>query len=87
MSCFFLANPVYIYIYKDKGQECEIEWSILRKSTPYRAGSKQCNLCLWEKLYIMKGNKDILINKKDELVSKCRHVDKFLLSKFKDRNR
>ena len=35
----------FVWEKKDKGQKCEINFSILRKSSPYRAGSKKCNLC------------------------------------------
>ena len=34
----------------------------------------------------MKGDNSV-INKRDELVSKCLHVNKFLLRKFKDREK
>ena len=58
-----------------------VTFSIVRKSSPYRVGSDHCNLCLWEKFHIMKeGN---LINTKNELVSKCRHINKFLLHNYK----
>ena len=78
----------FVWDMNDKGQSCDIKWSVLRKSSPYRTGSDKCNLCLWEKLLIMKGNgDDKLINKRDELVSKCLHVNKFLLRKFKDREK
>ena len=70
---------------KDKGKVPNVTYSLVRKSSPYQPGSDHCNLCLWEKFHIMKGNN--LINKRDELVSKCRHVNKFLLKNFKDKNR
>ena len=72
---------------KDKGQNCEINWSIIRKSCPFKAGSKKCNLCLWEKFHILKGNGNKLLNKRDELITKCKHVDKYLLRNYKGRNR
>ena len=66
---------------KDLGKNPSVTWSILRKVKPYEAGAKMCNLCLWEKFYIMReGN---LINKRNELVSKCRHQNKFLLEHHK----
>ena len=51
--------------------------SILKRATPYTAGSARCNLCLEEKLQILKANKENLLNKKAEMVSKCRHESKF----------
>ena len=75
----------FVWKMKDKRQRYNIKWSIIKRSNPYKAGSKRCNLCLWEKYHILKGNRDNMINKKDELISKCRHVDKFMLKNFKDR--
>ena len=59
---------------------------MVKKSVPYKAGGKKCNLCLWEKLLIMQ-NEEEVINKRDEFVNKCRHAPKFLLGNIKDRGR
>ena len=76
----------FVWEMKDQGKNCDISWSILRKSSPYRTGSSKCNLCLWEKFLIMKNDgNDKMVNKRDEFVSKCRHVNKFLLRNFKRR--
>ena len=63
-----------------------VEFSILKKSHPYRVGAKKCELCLWEKLLILK-NEKLLINKRDEFISKCRHVNKFMLKNFKSKHK
>ena len=79
----------YIWDMKDKGTTIninDVKFSILVKSYPYQAGSKTCDLCLSEKLCIMKGD-DSLLNKNNELVTKCRHMNKYLLKNFKSRNR
>ena len=70
---------------KDEGKVPKVTFTIVRKSSPYQAWSVYCNLCLWEKFYIMKGND--LVNTRDELVSKCRHANKFLLKNFKSKHR
>ena len=41
-----------------------------------------CNLCLAEKLEIIKADKKRLLNKRTELVSKCRHENRFYLCNF-----
>ena len=54
-----------------------------------KAGGRKynlCNLCLTEKLLIMK-NEGEVINKRDEFVNKCRHATKFMLGNIKDRGR
>ena len=38
------------------------------------------NLCLWEKYFIICKPKMATLNKRNELVSACRHNKKFLLS-------
>ena len=35
----------------------------------------------------MTGDKDKLLNERNELITKCRHVDKFLLKNYKSRRR
>ena len=72
---------------KNKGQNFEILWSAIRRSTTYNAGSKKCNLCLWEKFHIMAGDKEKILNEWNELITKCRHVDKFLLKNYKSKRR
>ena len=79
-----LSKRVWELKLRDK--EPTVKFSVVRKTTPYKAGSKHCNLCLWEKFHIMKGG-PLLINKRDELVSTCRHKNKFLLKNFKNRDR
>ena len=75
---------------KDAGHDLDrhrdTSFEILKKSVPYKAGGRSCNLCLSEKLLIMK-NEGEVINKRDEFVSKCRHAFKFILGNIKDRVR
>ena len=64
---------------KDAGETPLIEWSIVKRVPPYQCGSKICQLCLAEKMSILQADKKNLLNKRSELVSKCRHISKFLL--------
>ena len=57
-----------------------IKWSIMKKVKAYKPGSKRCNLCLEEKLLIMKAKKTECLNKRSDLISKCRHVTRYLLN-------
>ena len=55
--------------------ECLIEWSIAGY-----ASSLKCKLCLMENHWIIKNpNNPNLLNKRSELINKCRHQDKILL--------
>ena len=63
---------------KEAGIKHSIKWSIMQRARAYRGGSGQCNLCLAEKLCILNADKRFLLNKKSELISVCRHKNKFL---------
>ncbi|XP_030830987.1 alpha-1,3-mannosyl-glycoprotein 4-beta-N-acetylglucosaminyltransferase B-like [Strongylocentrotus purpuratus] len=47
-----------------------IEWSISSKAQAYSSETKKCNLCLTEKLAIINAEKQTLLNKRPELISK-----------------
>ena len=52
---------------------------IISSSSSYNSSSKRCNLCLKEKFLII-GRPDLSsLNKRNELVSSCRHRNKALL--------
>ena len=57
----------------------KIKWKILRHARPYNPASNRCNLCLWEKYYIICKPWMATLNKRNELVSSCRHYKKLLL--------
>ena len=67
----------YMWELKDKGTDHEIKWSILKRAKPYSGKPSRCNLCLAEKLCILTADKSVLLNKRSELITKCRHENKF----------
>ena len=71
----------YIWNLKDKGEDFTFKWSVAAKAFPYTC-SKRCDLCLTEKLLIAKADPRTLLNKRSEIVSKCRHCNKFTLKCF-----
>ena len=66
-----------------------ISWSIKGNYKSYNPNSKRCSLCLHEKLEILDDLKEILLNKRAEVISQCRHWNKYklktLMSNKKDR--
>ena len=50
----------HIWELKSAKTNYEIKWSIIKRTNAYRNGSKQCNLCLAEKLCILKVDKQNL---------------------------
>ena len=65
---------------KDKNIAFKITWKIKRKAKAY-SGGKTCDLCLSEKHLILKSKSKNLLNSKNELISKCRHTNKYMLKR------
>ena len=72
---------------KDTGKNPFIEWSITARTTPYHPGAKWCNLCLAEKLFILRADPTTMLNKRSEHNGKCRHKNKFKLKTFRNYSR
>ena len=69
----------FIWSLKDQNKEFDIKWSIFKKSSR----SKSCNLCLLKKLVISNfKEKERLLNDWLDLVSKCRHENKYMLMNY-----
>ena len=61
-----------------------LKWHILKSVVPYLNITKKIRLCLQEKFEILSyPNPDEPFNKRPKLVSKCHHVNKFLLANYK----
>ena len=61
-----------------------ITWSIIKTVPAYSNTSGKCPLCLHEKYEILSyQNQKELLNKRTELVSKCRHENKYMLKNYK----
>ena len=75
----------YIWEIKDKhNTNSNLMWCTVKGVPGYSNISKRCVLCLHEKYEILNyPDQEELLNKSSELVSKCRLVNKFLLSSYK----
>ena len=69
----------YIWKIKDDNLNYTVKWDIEKRCSPYRSGSRKCDLCAKEKVCIARCNHPGLLNKRSELISKCRHRNKFSL--------
>ena len=69
--------PKRVWEHKNKGQDYQIQWSVIKKTAPYRCGARIRSLCLAEKLQIIKAKPEGLLNKRSQLISKCRHKKNF----------
>ena len=76
--------------FKNRLYECDTTLSkyIWEMRVPsYSNITKRCRLCLQEKSEIIKYPRpDELLNKRSELVSKCRHANKYLLCNYKSKD-
>ena len=57
----------------------QISWKIKRIYKSYNQTLKRCNLCLTEKLEILDDPDKNLLNKRSEIISQCRHKNKYRL--------
>ena len=65
---------------KERGGQYNIKWKIVGQFQPYNPSTKRCQLCLNEKLEILEHEGPNLLNKRSEIISKCRHKAKYLLT-------
>ena len=61
----------------------DIKWSIVQLAVPYKKETKRCELCLTEKTLIAMQDKDTAVNKRREVMEKCRHKGEVMLSNWK----
>ena len=56
---------------KNSGHNPKVKWEIVTKCIPYNQKTKRCLLCLNEKLAIATYKEHNLLNKRNEITSKC----------------
>ena len=71
----------YTWKLKDSKIPFNISWHIQARGFPRGPGAKHCDLCVTEKLHILKAEPKTSLNSRRELLGKCRHRDKHLLMK------
>ena len=59
-----------------------VSWEILGTQKSYNQSSKRCLLCLNEKLAIALHKDDNMLNKRSEIISKCKHRNKYMLASY-----
>ena len=59
-----------------------ISWEVLGTHESYNQSSKWCLLCLIEKLAITLHKDDNMLNKRSDVISKCRHKNKYMLASY-----
>ena len=59
---------------------------LLRKNRTYNPNTKRCSFCLNEKLEIARYKRHKLLNKRSEIINKCRDQNKFALAFYDSKN-
>ena len=75
----------YFWDLKDNDTDFSIKWSIsiVTRARSYTGNPSRCNLCLNKKFCILFADKSSLLNKRSELITKCRHENKFYVANQK----
>ena len=68
----------HIWDLRDSNTSYEIKRRVIKKANAYKGNPSRGNLCLSEKPCILTARDVSLLNKKSELVTKCRHEKKVL---------
>ena len=72
----------HVWDLKEKNAPFSLDWSIVGLAPAYNRKVRKCHLCLLEKSSITFSDPLRTINKRNEIVSKCRHRDKLLLKNW-----
>ena len=75
------ALSKHIWELKKKNEKFKLSWKIVKSVPKLKNGNKMCRLCITEASLIMK-DKPGQLNKRTEIMNKCRHQNKFLLKKL-----
>ena len=78
------ALSKYIWELKDNGIDYNIRWSIDRHVSPYKCGTRRCDVCLSEKMVIATADQTSMLNSRSEIVSACRHRWKYRYTAVRD---
>ena len=62
-----------------------IQWDLIKPARQRGRGDKLCHLCVSEKVFILRGDPDTMLNKRSEIMQKCRHKQELMLSNFYSR--
>ena len=71
----------YIHSVKAEGKTPVVTWTIEKTAGKYK--NRKCDLCLTEKLVILLNKDPKCLNRRSELLGKCRHSNKHKLKTLK----
>ena len=62
-----------------------VKWSVISATNTRRRGEKSCSLCTTEKVNIANGDTDKMLNKRSEVMRKCKHQEELMLDNYLSR--
>ena len=72
------------YLWENDIPQKNVSWDIIQKCKPYAPGQRMCQLCVQEKVHILKHTHDTSnLNKRSDLGNLCPHKKKHKLSAYK----
>ena len=83
MFHIIVENYFLLKLLKGESKNYKMRWNIFMYVTPYKCGTKRCDLCLTEKYVIACADQEHLRNKRTEIISKCHHKNKYLIKNVK----
>ena len=72
----------HVWDMEDKNIDYNIKWKIRKKAMMYKPGASYCDLCISEKVEILLANPKSSLNKRTEILERCRHRRRFKLRNF-----
>ena len=66
----------FVWELKESNTEFSIDWAIVKHANACKSGRRTCYLCLAEKICILNADKNLPLNKRSELLTKCCHENK-----------
>ena len=77
----------YVWNIKENtNKQPQVKFNIKKNILSYRPEIEKCNLCIGEKKEILLADENKIINRNDEILTKCRHRNKYLLENVKLNN-
>ena len=73
----------YLWTWNANGIDYHLKWSIKSYASRCKCDTRRCGLCLTDKMIITLADPKVLLNKRNELISKCCHRKKFILKRVK----
>ena len=81
---FCTTNKVFKYHQNSNGKSAQITEEIVTRTTPCQPRARTCMLRLTEKYTILQERPTTLLNRRTELMEKCRQTNKFKLQIFRN---